>query len=277
MSRHHRLAVRVRQFPGGVLLVWLSACLAAGCLIAGCGDSSPPATPSPPPSGQPRARLLAVTHTEGFRHGSIPVAEATLAEIGRSSGTFDVDYCRTAADVRRMLTADGLAPYAAVFFANTTGDLGIPDMAAFLAWIGSGRAFLGAHSASDTYHSDPRFLEMLGNEFETHGDQTEVDIVVDDRSHPATSTLGARLRVFDEIYRFRFNNRGRVGMLLSLDRFPQDGLPSAGQPGDLPMAWQKSHGSGRVFYTALGHRDEVWQDARFRQHLSGAIQWAISR
>ena len=233
----------VRPFPGQDrgwrLLARLGALVVVASLAAGCDDSSTPTTPSTPGgTGQPRPRVLVVTHTEGFRHGSIPVAEATLAEIGRSSGAFDVDYCRTAADVRRMLTADGLAPYGAVFFANTTGDLGIPDMTAFLAWIGSGRAFLGAHSASDTYHGDPRFLEMLGNEFETHGDQTEVDIVVDDRSHPSTSTLGARLRIFDEIYRFRFNNRGRVGMLLSLDRFPQDGLAAAGQPGDLPIAWQ---------------------------------------
>jgi type 1 glutamine amidotransferase len=252
--------------------------LVAAFLLTGCsGDASPPPTPSPSGGAGPLPRLLVVTHTTGFRHGSIPVAEATLAELGRATGAFDVDYCRTAADVRRLLTADGLVPYRAVFFANTTGDLGIPDMAAFLGWIGGGRAFLGAHSASDTYHEDPRFLEMLGNEFETHGDQADVDIVVDDRAHPATSSLGARLRIFDEIYRFRENNRGRVGMLLSLDRYPQDGLARAGEPGDLPIAWQKSHGTGRVFYTALGHRDEVWQDARFRQHLSGAILWALGR
>jgi type 1 glutamine amidotransferase len=30
-----------------------------------------------------------------------------------------------------------------------------------------------------------------------------------------------------------------------------------------------------VFYTALGHREEVWQDARFQQHLLGALRWAL--
>jgi len=274
MSRHHRCLSSARQFLRATVSRSATV-LALATLCAGCSGESSPATPSQPAPGQPRARLLVVTHTTGFRHGSIPVAETTVAELGRVTGAFEVEYCRTAADVRRLLTPEGLGPYAAVFFANTTGDLGIPDMPAFLAWIGRGHAFLGAHSASDTYRDDPQYVEMLGNVFDTHGDQTEVDLLVDDPGHLATAGLGARWRVFDEIYRLRDNNRGRVGMLLSLDRFPRDGLARAGEPGDLPVAWQKPYGSGRVFYTALGHRDEVWQDARFRQHLSGAIRWAL--
>ncbi len=253
----------------------LIAGLGAG-LLAACGSDTPagPSGPQPPAA---RARLLVVTHTAEFRHSSIPVAEATLAAIGQESGLFDTTYARSADDVRRLLSADGLAGADAVFFANTTGNLGIPDMAAFLAWLGAGRAFLGAHSASDTYHDDPRYLDMLGNEFDTHGEQAEVDLVVDDASHPATAGLGARWRIRDEIYRFRTPNRGRVSMLLSLDRFPADGLARAGEPGDLPIAWYKAYGSGRVFYTALGHREDVWQDPRFRQHLTGALRWAVGR
>lgn len=253
--------------------------LVAALAVAGaCGGGETPAEPSlPQPAPGTRAQVLVVTHTAEFRHSSIPVAEATIAALGQESGLFDVSYARAAEDVRRMLTADALRSVDAVFFANTTGNLGIPDMTAFLAWIADGHAFLGAHSASDTYHGDARYLEMLGNEFETHGEQTEVDLVVDDATHPATTGLGPRWRVRDEIYRFRQSNRGRVGMLLSLDRYPNDGLARAGEAGDLPIAWQKAHGTGRVFYTALGHREDVWQDARFRQHLRGALQWALRR
>jgi uncharacterized protein len=246
--------------------------------IGACSDDSSesPTEPTPPPSG-PRARVMVVTYTEGFRHSSIPIAETTLQTLGNQSGLYDVVFCRTADDVRRMLTTDGLNGVDAVFFANTTGNLGIPDMQAFLGWIAAGHGFLGAHSASDTYHDDPRYLDMLGNEFQTHGNQAEVDAVVENASHPAVASLGARYRVFDEIYRFTTNNRGRVDMLLSLDRAPADGLPDASQPGDFPLAWSKTYGTGRVFYTALGHREEVWQDARYRQHLLGAIRWALRR
>ena len=250
--------------------------LAALMLFAACGSSSPPASPSGSGSA-PLAHLLVVTHTAGFRHSSIPEGESTIADLARQSGAFDVAYARTDADVRRQLTADALRGIDGVAFLNTTGNLGIPDMAAFLAWLREGRGFVGVHSASDTYHDDPRYLEMLGNEFDTHGDQAEVDIVVDDATHPATAGLGPRLRIRDEIYRFKVANRGQVGMLFSLDRFPADGLARAGEPGDLPIAWQKPYGAGRVFYTALGHREDVWQDARFRQHVRGALLWALRR
>jgi type 1 glutamine amidotransferase len=255
----------------------LAAGVASALALLACGDSSgPPSSPTGGGTSPPAAfHLLVVSHTAGFRHSSIPDAEATIAEIGRQTNLFDVTYARNEEDVRRLVTPDGLRAFDAVFFANTTGNLGIPDMGAFLGWIEAGHAFLGVHSASDTYHEDARYLAMLGNEFDTHGDQAEVEIVVDDAAHPATAGLGTRFRIRDEIYRFRVANRGQVGMLLSLDRFPADGLPHAGEPGDLPIAWQKAYGAGRVFYSALGHREDVWQDARFRQHLRGALQWAL--
>ncbi len=198
-------------------------------------------------------------------------------QLGRESALFETSFCRTADDVRRMLTPGALNGVGAVVFANTTGDLGVPDLPAFLAWVADGHGFVGIHSASDTYHGAPAYLEMLGNEFDTHGNQAEVDAVVEAPGHPAVAHLGARYRVFDEIYRFVRNNRGNVTPLLTLDRYPADGLARAGELGDLPLAWTKSHGSGRVFYTALGHRQELWRDMRFQQHVLGGIRYALSR
>ena len=64
-------------------------------------------------------------------------------------------------------------------------------------------------------------------------------------------------------------------MLLSLDRHPADGLPEQNQPADLPLAWAKSHGRGRVFYTALGHREDVWQNPLYQQHVLGGVLWTL--
>ena len=69
--------------------------------------------------------------------------------------------------------------------------------------------------------------------------------------------LGARFGV-RRIYKFTRANRGVVTMLLSLDRQPDDGAFEAGRAADLPLAWtEEPHGQGRVFYTALGHREDV--------------------
>src|SRR5262249_47806346 len=155
-------------------------------------------------------------------------------------------FCRTADDVARMLSPSGLAGIDVIVFANTTGTLPVRDLPALLNWIADGHGFVGMHSASDTYHDAPAYLDMLGNEFLTHGNETTVDAVVENPSRPASSPLGQRYHVFDEICRFTMSNRGAVDVLLSLDRYPSDGLPQAGQPGDLPLAWAKDYGRGRV-------------------------------
>ena len=245
-------------------------------IACGSGDAGPglPSEPQSPPSSAPR--LLVVTHTTGFRHDSIPAAEAALQRIGMESGLFQTEFCRTAEDVRNRLTTAALSSVDAVFFANTTGNLGIPDLSAFLAWIAGGKGFIGAHSASDTYHDSPEYLAMLGGEFLTHGSIVEAEVRVNDPSNSAVAHLAPRFRIADEWYRFRPTATG-LSILLSFDRIPPDGVGRAGDPADLPLAWQKPHRSGRVFYTALGHRSEVWDDARFRTHLREGIRWATGR
>jgi uncharacterized protein len=257
-------------------LVLLAVAFTAG--VSACGSPAAPAattSPSSPSPAIPTKRLLVVTYTAGFHHGSIPVAEATIRDIGVRNSLFETEFCRTADEVKSRLTADGLRGFDGVFFANTTGDLGIPDMRVFLDWIAAGHGFLGAHSASDTDHESAEYLAMLGGEFETHGAIVPGDIRVDDPSDPSVAHLAPRFTITDELYRFSRSSRSSVHVLLSMDRVPNDGVGVAGAPADLLMAWRRDYGSGRVFYTALGHRDEVWQDPRFQQHLLGALRWAL--
>lgn len=216
-------------------------------------------------------RLLVVTVTKGFRHGdSIPVLEQTLRALGEKSGKFTVDYVRTDEEMAQKMSPEGLKAYDGVFFGNTTGDLPIPDRDAFLKWIAEGRGFAGAHAASDTFHGWTPYLEMLGGEFKTHGPQVQVECRVEERKHPATRALGASFAVFDEIYQFTRWERGAVHMLIALDRHPNDGTP-----GDYPIAWCKRYGKGRVFYTALGHRPDVWQAPWYQEHLLGGVLYAL--
>ena len=117
-SRRRRCAVAV--VVGGAVL--------AAAAIWACGGS--PTSPASAPG--PLRRLLVVTHTAGFRHSSIPIAEATIRDIGTRNSLFETEFCRTEDDVKSRLTTDGLRGLDGVFFANTTGNLGIPAMTAFL-------------------------------------------------------------------------------------------------------------------------------------------------
>jgi len=218
-------------------------------------------------------RVLVVTVTKGSRHDSIPTAEKVLGELATKSGLFTVDYARTDEEMATKMTAAALKNYAAVVFANTTGDLPMPDKGAFLKRIESGMGFVGVHAATDTFRGhkplDPYVL-MLGGEFKGHGAQVEVEVINQDPRHPACRNYPPTFHIFDEVYLMNGFQRSRVHGLLTLDKHPNTGVP-----GDYPIAWCKMYGNGRVFYTSLGHREEIWESPDFQKHILGGIKWAV--
>jgi uncharacterized protein len=44
---------------------------------------------------------------------------------------------------------------------------------------------------------------------------------------------------------------------------------------DFPITWARRHGHGRVFYTSLGHREDVWTNPFFQAIALGGIAWAV--
>ena len=48
------------------------------------------------------ARIALVTVTKGYRHTSIPTAEAVIGGIADRTNWFTIDYLRTDAETRRM-------------------------------------------------------------------------------------------------------------------------------------------------------------------------------
>jgi len=254
-------------------------------------------------------RVLVVTTTLGFRHSSIPTAEEVLGELAKKSGDFTVDYAGVDPKDEKFRGPDGkpdkakveeaikellavkMSPAAlkkldGVIFANTTGDLPIPDKEAFLEWVKSGKGFVGMHSASDTFHHFQPYIEMLGGEFKEHHQQVQVEAINQDNQCPACRHLPPTWKVFDEIYLFKNFDRSKVHGLLTLDKHPNDKTP-----GDYPISWCKEYGKGRVFYTSLGHREDVWDPnwkdengkrknpaqvaEAYQQHILGGIKWAL--
>jgi hypothetical protein len=104
----------------------------------------------------------------------------------------------------------------------------------------------------------------------------EARIDVEDAQHPATRGLPLPgFRMVEEYYQFRAFSRDTVRVLLTLDVSSVD-LRAPGlnrTDGDFALAWVREYGAGRVFYTALGHFVETWQDPRFQSMLTGALLW----
>ncbi len=259
-------------------------------------------------------KLLVVSTTTGFRHSSIPTAEKILSQLAQSSGEFTVDFVeqppgkptlkKDANDAEKAaydaaeaawevtlkaalqkLSPDSLKNYDGVVFASTTGDLPIPDKQGFLAWIKAGHAFIGIHAASDTFHGWPEFIDMIGGEFKHHGKQVPVDCLNQDPSNPATAGLPPVWHIEqEEIYQFTNYSPAKVHDLLILDKHPETGAP-----GHYGVSWCKEYGNGRVFYTSIGHREDIWDtdpglkdrknstdiSKAYQAHVLGGIEWAL--
>lgn len=218
-----------------------------------------------------RPQVLVVTATAGYRHESIPTAESTLQLLAEEQHV-EVEFVRTEDEVRDRLTSAGLRGVRAVFFVNTTGDLPPSAAEAVVGWVRAGGTFVGVHSASDTWHGVPEYIDMLGGEFIGHPPETSARVIVDDATHVATRTLPSPHELYEEFYYLGNVDLSKVRTLLSIRARPEP--PE--EPGYWPLAWVKTFGRGRVLYSALGHREDVWQSAWFRAHLSGMLRWAVT-
>ena len=199
-----------------------------------------------------------------------------LSRVGQSSGLIDV----TATEDVSQLSTENLARYAAVMF-YTTGELSMSaaQKAALLDFVRSGRGFIGVHSATDTFYEWADYGALIGGYFDGHPWHQSVRINVSEPSDALVAFLGPSFEIKDEIYQIRDFDEQGSRVLLRLDGKSVD-LSREGvhqRSYGWPLAWRRSYGRGRVFYTALGHEQAVWRDPRYQRLLLNAIRWSIKQ
>lgn len=229
-------------------------------------------------AGEPKKRLLLVTESKGFVHSVVNRkgsdkchVEKIFLEMAQKYPFFEVEYTQ---DSRNAITAENLKKFDAVFF-YTTGELPLSDAqkSDLLAFVRNGKGFGGSHCATDTFYKWKEYGELIGGYFDGHPWHTKVKVIVEDKKHGATKHLGDSFEITDEIYQFKAPyGRDKVHVLMRLD---MDSVKNPGKRADKDnaLAWVHNFGKGRVFYTALGHREEVWQDPRFQQHVIGGLRY----
>lgn len=212
-------------------------------------------------------KIRGFSRTAGYRHASIPAAVAAVAELSAAAG-HEFVHSEDASDLEH------LAGTAAVVFLLPSGDVLTPAARAELhSFVAAGGGFAGVHAAADAEQSWPEYERLVGARFLSHPHEQELaaEITVEDATHPATSGLPSPWPWVEEWYAFTSNPRGSVDVLLSVDEGQY--LP-AGQTAmgpDHPLSWSGRYGSGRTWYTALGHHESAYSDPRFRTHLWGGI------
>ena len=255
------------------------------------------------PSPMAKKKVLFFSKSSGFEHsvirrnaGKPSWAEQVLTELGAKHNiefTFSKD--------GSLFSKDYLAQFDAIFF-YTTGDLTEPGTdknppmspagkQALLDAIAGGKGFVGTHSASDTFHppgnkehgparyvndgdkADP-YTKMLGGSFIKHDAQQKARQIVVDAKFPGMSAVPADFGPHEEWYSLK-NFAPDLHVLLVQDTSTMDGNSYRRAP--YPSTWARMHGKGRVFYTSMGHREDVWTNPVFQDVLMGGLDWALRR
>jgi type 1 glutamine amidotransferase len=213
-------------------------------------------------------KIAVFSKTEKYRHQSIEAGIKSIKELGKSNH-FKV----IATEDSEVLISD-LNQYEAVLFLSTSGDIfNGAQQEKFKSYIEKGGGFIGIHCAAATEKKWPWFGDLLGAVFLDHPELQNATIHVVDHDHPSTSFLKNEWIRYDEWYNFiKINPKNKV--LLNLDENSYEG----GKHGkDHPIAWYRELDNRKMFYTALGHTEESFQDKTYLQHMLGGILYVLDK
>ena len=244
-----------------------------------------------------KKRILMYTRSQAFEHsvvrrpkgGGLSLAEKTVTALGAKHG-FEVQCEKDGAifTSKEFPTFDG-------FVFETTGDLtaakgtdNTPPMSAegkknLLDAVANGKGFVGCHCASDTFHSkgdrhktqthdqlDP-YIAMLGGEFIIHGAQQKDKLEIVDHKWPGLQGV-KDIDIVEEWYALK-NFAPDLHVILVMDTASMKGDMYQRPP--YPETWARKHHKGRVFYTSMGHREDVWESKMFQNLLAGSLAWTL--
>jgi uncharacterized protein len=222
------------------------------------------------------------------QHESVSHALAVMERLGYESGLYDM-YIRTDSNIisKHPLMTDGkpasggpsLNNVDAIFF---MGHRDVPidaqQKADLLSFVkDDGKGFVAAHTATTAFADWPEFGEMLGARYDGHPWNTVYGSVInEDPSFPATKHLPPVFAFTDEFYQAKDYSRDKIRVLLRVDVSKLPPNPELHRTdGDFPIAWAKTYGKGRVFYSALGHAAATWDNPEVYHMYFEALKWSL--
>jgi hypothetical protein len=241
-----------------------------------------------------RKRILAIgdVHRKNYQHDAVSHALSTIERLGRSSGIYDT-YIRTDIQLltkheiefaeKSAVTAAhylNLNDFDAIFFYGI-GELELTaqQKADVLSFIrDDGKGFVGAHTAVTAFYTWPEYTDLIGGHFDDHPwEILDAPVIVEAPDFPAMKGFPPSFVTRDEIYQMKDFSRDRVRVLARLDDSKVDlHNPRVHRTdGDFALAWARTYGKGRVFYSAFGHTDESWDDPAMQSMWLEAIKWSL--
>lgn len=141
--------------------------------------------------------------------------------------------------------------------------------------VGAGMGLAGCHGGMcDAFRDSTVWQFITGGQWVSHpgGDGVEYMVRINKGSSPLVEGL-EDFPVSSEHYYLHIDPAVEV---LATTRFPVvDYYHISNKPVDMPVAWTKFWGNGRVFYLSLGHHDDVFEKSPSAQILmERGLLWA---
>jgi uncharacterized protein len=231
------------------LLLGLSLTIVA----RGAESSQGPDSKAPPP----KLRVLFL----GDRGHHRPADRAAQIKPVLAGRGIDMTYTENVKDLNR----ETLSKFDALLIYANTEAIAPEQEKALLDYVEEGGGFVPLHCASYCFLNSPKYIALVGAQFQRHGTGTFDTKIVDDK-HPIMKRFEP-FRTWDETYVHRKHNEKDRHVL----QVRAEGTT------DEPWTWVRTQGKGRVFYTAYGHDARTWQNPSFHDLLERGIRWASAK
>lgn len=161
-----------------------------------------------------------------------------------------------------VLTFQNLKRYDALAVYANIDELQDQYAEAILQYVSDGGGFVPIHCASFCFRNQPKLVALIGAQFQRHGTGV-FQARIADSDHPLVEGFGG-FRTWDETYVHHLHEeQDRTVLMYRVDASGRE-----------PWTWIKTHGRGRVFYTASGHDSRTWTNSGFQNLMERGIRWA---
>lgn len=206
---------------------------------------------------QPRKIEVLFLGHDSEHHNSeayMPMLASALADVG-----INFSYTEDPADLNKQ----NLARYDALMLYANHDSITSSQEQALIDFVASGHGFLPIHAASYCFRNSEAFVKLVGAQFKEHGTGT-FTAEITNGNHPVTRNLKP-FETWDETYVHEKHNQDRTVLM---ERVTEDHTE--------PWTWVRTHGEGKVFYTAYGHDERTWSRPGFHELVKNGIVWSVS-
>ncbi len=165
-------------------------------------------------------------------------------------------------DNMQDLNSENLAEFDALVVYANIDRIEASEENALLDYVAKGGGFVPLHCATYCFRNSDEVVQLMGAQFKRHGGEVfRTEIAITD--HVITKGFGG-FESWDETYVHHLHNeKNRTVLEYRVDK-----------EGREPWTWTRTHGEGRVFYTAWGHDHRTWRNPGFHNLVERGIRWA---